>query len=91
VIGAGVIGLVSGYELMRAGYNVTVIDSSPARGASWAAAGMLAPSAEVQPDEPDMLPVMSRSLSLWPQLSDTLGLTASIARLVSTWALSLSA
>src|SRR5699024_2562159 len=47
VVGAGIIGLTTAWYLRRLGAGVTVIDPAPARGASHAAAGMLAPAAEV--------------------------------------------
>ena len=48
VIGAGIIGLSAAYELaVRRGARVTIFDvRPPGRGASWAAAGMLAPAFE---------------------------------------------
>lgn len=51
MVGGGVIGLTSAFRLARAGFAVTLFDPSPGRGATWAAAGMLAPSAEVAPGE----------------------------------------
>jgi glycine oxidase len=46
VVGGGVIGLASAYRLATAGAAVTLLDDSDTRGASWAAAGMLAPVSE---------------------------------------------
>lgn len=46
VIGAGAVGLASALTLARDGHAVTVLDPHPTRGASWAAAGMLAPVSE---------------------------------------------
>jgi glycine oxidase len=47
VVGAGVIGLSLAFELRRRGADVRVYDTrEPAKGASWAAAGMLAPLTE---------------------------------------------
>lgn len=46
VIGGGVIGLATAYRLARDGASVRLIDASGTRGASWAAAGMLAPVSE---------------------------------------------
>ncbi|MDN6605678.1 MAG: FAD-dependent oxidoreductase, partial [Brevibacterium sp.] len=43
VIGAGVIGLSTAWNLRRRGVDVTIVDPAPASGASHAAAGMLAP------------------------------------------------
>ncbi|MDQ1743130.1 MAG: glycine oxidase [Pseudonocardiales bacterium] len=46
VVGGGVIGLAAGYRLAQRGASVLVIDPGGDRGASWAAAGMLAPVTE---------------------------------------------
>lgn len=51
VVGAGLIGLGIAYELAKRGASVTVVDrAEPARAASWAGAGMLAPFSEEMPD-----------------------------------------
>lgn len=46
IIGGGVIGLSTAWQLSRRGVNVTVVDARQRGQASWAAAGMLAPLAE---------------------------------------------
>jgi len=46
VVGGGVIGLACAYRLAAEGADVRLIDASGAQGASWAAAGMLAPISE---------------------------------------------
>ena len=46
VVGAGVIGLSAAYRLAASGVQVTLVDASSSRGATWAAAGMLAPISE---------------------------------------------
>lgn len=46
VIGAGAIGLWTAFRLARQGARVDVVDPEPGRGATWAAAGMLAPVTE---------------------------------------------
>ena len=55
VVGAGVIGLAIGWRTAQAGLAVTVVDDRPGRGASWAAAGMLAPVTEVHYGEEALL------------------------------------
>lgn len=53
VIGAGVIGLSVAWKLTAQGARVTVFDAERAgNGASWAAAGMLAPGGEIEQDSP---------------------------------------
>ena len=47
IIGAGVAGLAIGWRLMQKGASVTVLDrAQPGRGATWAAAGMIAATME---------------------------------------------
>jgi glycine oxidase len=46
VVGGGVIGLAAAYRLASDGATVRLVDASGTRGASWAAAGMLAPVSE---------------------------------------------
>lgn len=46
VVGGGVIGLAAAFRLARAGLSVRLVDASGSRGASWVAAGMLAPVSE---------------------------------------------
>ena len=46
LVGGGVIGLAAAYRLAERGARVQLLDASGGRGASWAAAGMLAPVSE---------------------------------------------
>lgn len=55
VVGAGVIGLGIAWRAAQAGMRMTVVDEHPGRGASWAAAGMLAPVTEVHYGEEALL------------------------------------
>lgn len=73
VLGAGIIGLSVAEELGRRGYDVTVVDPRPVGGASYAAAGMLSPAAEVWHGEEDVLRLGAASLALWPELAARLG------------------
>jgi glycine oxidase len=73
VIGAGVIGLGIAWRLAQAGCRVDVYDKSEAgRGASWAAAGMLAAAAEAEPGEEPLLPLTLESQRLWPDFAHEL-------------------
>ncbi len=67
--GGGVIGMAIAIELRLQGADVIVIErQQPGRGASWAAAGMLAPGAEQL--EPGALRTLAEtSLALYPQWS----------------------
>ena len=66
VVGAGLIGLSIANELAARGADVTVFDrDEPARAASWAGAGMLAPFSEATADS-DLLALCRRSLEAYP-------------------------
>ena len=67
IIGGGVIGLSIGWRLAAAGCAVTIFERrATGRGASWAAAGMLAAGSEVEPGEGALFGLLKRSQSLWP-------------------------
>jgi len=56
IIGAGIIGCAIAYRLAKQGLSVIVIEKGePGQEASWAAAGMLAPQAEISHSIPDTL------------------------------------
>ncbi len=66
IIGGGVIGLACGIELSLRGAAVTLLERhNCGNGASWAAAGMLAPGAETLTGE--LADLALQSLSLYPQ------------------------
>lgn len=73
VLGAGIIGLAVADELLRRGHDVLVVDPAPARGASYAAAGMLSPSSEVWWGEAELLRLGLASVALWPAFAERLG------------------
>jgi glycine oxidase len=66
VIGGGVIGHGIAWEARRSGRSVVLIDEAPGTGASWAAAGMLAPVSELHYQEEDLLELMLESSARWP-------------------------
>lgn len=67
IIGGGVIGMALGWRLKQAGCPVEIFERGTAgRGASWAAAGMLAAGVEVEPGEESLLPLTLASQRLWP-------------------------
>ncbi|MCM3486539.1 FAD-dependent oxidoreductase [Kocuria rosea] len=66
VVGAGVIGLATAWELRRRGRSVVVVDPEPGSGASHAAAGMLAPVSEVQYQQEPLYPLMTASAAEYP-------------------------
>lgn len=66
IVGAGLIGCGIAYELAKRGATVTVYDrAEPARAASWAGAGMLAPYSEEVAD-PALLALCDASLRAYP-------------------------
>jgi glycine oxidase len=75
-----VIGLAVGWRLVKAGCTVTVFERDVVgRGASWAAAGMLAAGVETEPGELDLLALNRRSQALWPDFAAELEHEAGIA------------
>lgn len=70
IIGAGVCGLGIGWRLAAAGCPVNVFDKGePGQAASWAAAGMLAARAEVEPGEETLLDLNLKTQEIWPGFS----------------------
>ena len=67
IIGGGVIGLALGWRLAQGGERVTVLERRRVgRQASWAAAGMLNPAAELESTHPELLKLTWESLALYP-------------------------
>jgi glycine oxidase len=72
IVGAGLIGCGIAYELAKRGARVTLYDrAEPARAASWAGAGMLAPYSEHVVD-PALLALCDASLRAYPAYVDEL-------------------
>jgi glycine oxidase len=69
VVGGGVIGLATAFELVDRVRECIVVDPAPGRGASWAAGGMLSPAAEAAPGEEALLPELRRAAALWPSFA----------------------
>jgi glycine oxidase len=66
VVGGGVIGLSCAHSLARAGHQVALVTPDPGHdGASWVAAGMLAPVTEVQFGEAALTALLLTGVSLW--------------------------
>ncbi|MCA9024483.1 MAG: glycine oxidase ThiO [Planctomycetaceae bacterium] len=72
IIGGGVIGLTTAYELAGRGFKVTLLDQQqPGQEASWAGAGILPPAYPGDPAHP--LAGLTRATNtLWPKLSSEL-------------------
>lgn len=74
ILGTGIIGLSLAFELaLRRGVRVTLFDTrASGRGASWAAAGMIAPAFEAAAEEgvhPGLFDLCLESARLWPAFS----------------------
>jgi len=67
IIGAGVAGLGIGWRLVQASVSVTIIErDSPASGATFAAAGMIAATAEMGHAPPAEMAFAAHARALWP-------------------------
>ena len=67
IVGAGICGLGIGWRLAQAGAEVEVFERGEAgRGATWAAAGMLAAGVETEPGEERLLELNLLSRETWP-------------------------
>jgi glycine oxidase len=69
VVGGGVIGLGIAWRAAQTQLTVTVVDEAPGQGASWAAAGMLAPVTEVHYGEAPLLALNLHSAGRWPSFA----------------------
>ncbi|MEZ5947109.1 MAG: FAD-dependent oxidoreductase [Hyphomonas sp.] len=81
IIGGGIIGLSCAFELaIRRSVPVTLFDPAPfGRGASWAAAGMLAPAFEAAAEEgahPHLFDLCHHGAELWPAFAADVGQAA---------------
>src|SRR5580692_11270404 len=73
VVGGGVIGLACAWELSRNGHEVTVVAPAPGRdGASWVAAGMLAPVTEAHFGESALTALLVEGAAQWPAFAAAL-------------------
>jgi len=80
IVGAGVAGLATGWRLAQKGVRVTVIDrAQPGRGASWAAAGMIAAGAETGEATSPEAELARRSRALWPDFAHEIEQLSGIA------------
>ncbi len=74
IIGGGLIGMSVGWKLVRSGCEVTILEKDNIGGsASTAAAGMLAPYAEVSFEEEALLELGQASHELYPKFLEELG------------------
>jgi glycine oxidase len=69
VVGGGTIGLTSAWRMAGLGMRVALVDPEPGRGASWVAAGMLAPVTEVHYTEQGLVALTLASARRWPSFA----------------------
>lgn len=69
VVGGGVIGMSIAWKVASAGLSVVVCDPVAGQGASWAAAGMLAPTTEARWGEEALHALAQESMALWPSFA----------------------
>lgn len=80
VVGAGVMGLGVAWRLAKAGRKVLVLEkNTPGSGASYAAAGMLAPTAELEFDETELMNFAVASQHRWPSFVQELEADAQLS------------
>ena len=69
ILGAGIIGLFLGHELLKKGKKVKIFDTSSIKAKSTdASVGMLAPLIEAKPQEKEIFNLMNESKGLWEKL-----------------------
>ncbi len=70
VVGAGIAGLAIAWRLAQAGAEVEIYDRGLAgRGATWAAAGMIAPGAELKEESDELARFARASRAAWPDFA----------------------
>jgi glycine oxidase len=80
IVGAGVAGLAIGWRLLQAGAEVTILErGEPGMGASFAAAGMIAATAEMADASPAEAAFAARARALWPGFAAELEAAGGIA------------
>jgi glycine oxidase len=66
VVGGGIVGLAVAWRAAATGRDVALVDPEPGRGATWAAAGMLAPVAEAHFGEEALAALNLAAAAAWP-------------------------
>ncbi len=66
------IGLAAAWRVAGTGARVQVVDPAPGRGASWVAAGMLAPVGEAEHGEPQLARLRVAAAAEWPDFATDL-------------------
>lgn len=79
IVGGGVIGLAVAWRAAQDGRSVVVVDPQPGRGASWTAAGMLAPATELYYGERELYGLNRASADSYPAFVQELESSAGMA------------
>ena len=69
VLGTGIIGLHTAYDILKRGMKVTLLDFNAGASATNASVGMLAPLIEAKPLEKKLLTLMTDSKRIWDDLN----------------------
>ena len=69
VVGAGIVGLAVAWRSATSGRDVVLVDPDPGHGATWAAAGMLAPVAEAHFGEEELATLNLAAAGAWPEFA----------------------
>lgn len=73
IVGGGIAGLATAWRLTRSGVDVTVLERDlVGRGATWAAAGMLASAAETGTGDDPIAQLAREARAAWPEFAETL-------------------
>ena len=78
IVGAGLIGLATGWKLVESSVSTCIIDPAPMSGASKVGAGMLAPVTEVHYGEISLLRLNLESARMYPQFLEELAQVSGI-------------
>ncbi len=69
VVGGGIIGVAAAWRCAQRGLSVVVVDAAPGSGATWTAAGMLAPVTELHYGEQNLFALGLASAARYPALA----------------------
>ena len=78
-VGGGVIGLSGAWRAAEQGFRVSIVDPDPGRGASWVAAGMLAPVTEATYGEEELVRLLVAAAEAWPRFAADLETASGIS------------
>jgi glycine oxidase len=79
VVGGGIVGLAVAWRAAASGRDVALVDPEPGRGATWAAAGMLAPVGEAHFGEEALAALNLAAAAAWPGFARDLEAASGLA------------